>query len=1173
MAEALNSFGLNATYVEILRTQWQTDPISVPQEWRDYFSGTKNTEKIISKKIKPAGSLSLSGSKTPLIGIASKIVDNMELSLEIPTATSLKDIPVKVLEENRAIINDYLIDDAYSKCSFTHLIAYAIVQALKINPALNNGFLREENKIFKITRAEINLGLAIDLPARDGGRTLVVPNLKSCQDMDFWTFFQAYNHLVEKARKNQLKPEDFDGTTVTLTNPGGIGTVSSTPRLMPGQGCILATGRIGYPAQYEATAPETLRALGIGKVMTVTSTYDHRVIQGAESGHFLASLHDFLIGENNFYDLVFTALRIPHHPYRLKADQAVVLGQNADLIQTERAMRVSQLIHSYRVRGYLLAHTDPLHLSPREHPELDLQNYGLTIWDLDREFDTLGVLAQKTGFLRDILRQLRNTYCRRMGVEYMYINDVAQKASLQKRIEHEQEPFSLEQKKQILSKLLQAEGFEHFLHKRYVGHKRFSIEGAEVLIPMLQALLDQLVQSGTKSTMIGMAHRGRLNVLTNIVGKPYEAIFAEFDDIDPKSFQGSGDVKYHLGAKGIYRSAAGHLEIELACNPSHLEAVNPVVEGQVRACQDLERDLERNQTVPILIHGDAAFAMQGVVYETLQMSGLEGYKTGGTIHVIVNNQIGYTTPPEKARSSLNCSDLARALFFPVFRVNGDDPEACLRAMKLACEYRMLFKKDVVIDLVCYRRYGHNEGDEPSFTQPILYSAIQKHPSVATLYGELLLRRRDMTQEELTQIQEKHHSVFDSALNAVRKKGREAFLEAAPEIEKPVSHIPKVSPETLKKIAEAVTFEPKGIQIHSRVRSQVLERRRAMVLEGKPGIDFGMAEILAYGSLVQEGTLVRISGQDCGRGTFAHRHAVLYDINDGRPYVPLRQLGDFQIYDSPLSEEGILGFEYGYSLQNPEALVIWEAQFGDFFNGAQVQIDQFIASSEAKWGKTCRLTLFLPHGYDGQGPEHSSARIERFLQLSAQDNWRIAICSTPAQLFHLLRRQAKAPKKPLIVFSHKSLLRAEDAASSLEDLTQGTFEEVLQDPKNPISKKTKRLILCSGKIYWELDRFRQQKKLGSEVSVWRLEQLYPLHLPQLPGIKEIIWLQEEPKNCGAYFFIQHELKKLGRQARYIGRAPSASPATGSPKVHQRQQQAIWEAAFDLSKELTEDIDIS
>ena len=1167
MATNFHAFGLNATYVEILKAQWQADPNSVPEEWQDYFSDNQDqnaekqdyskTAEIQSKPIQET-----TATETPLLGIAAKIVENMELSLTVPTATSSKDMPVKVLEENREIINEYLLGEAYHKCSFTHLIAYAIIQALKKSPALNNGFMRRDGKLFKISRPDINLGLAIDLPARDGGRMLVVPNLKSCQDMDFWTFFQGYNELINKARKNKLMPADFEGTTVTLTNPGGIGTISSNPRLMVGQGAIFATGHIGYPVQYEATSPEILRNLGIGKVMTVTSTYDHRVIQGAESGRFLAHLHDLLIGAEGFYDQVFQALRIPHHPYRLKADQAIVLGQNADVMQTERAMRVSQLIHSYRVRGYLLAHTDPLHLTPRQHPELALENYGLTIWDLEREFDTLGVLPQKSAPLRAIMKQLRNSYCRQMGVDYMHMNDVAQKASLQKRIEHEQEPFKLIDKKQILDKLVQAESFEHFLHKRFLGHKRFSIEGAEVLIPMLQSLLDQFANSGAKQAIIGMAHRGRLNVLANVVGKPYMAIFAEFDDIDPKSFQGSGDVKYHLGASGRVKLSKHSIELELACNPSHLEAVSPMVQGEVRAKQDLLKDNNSEQVVPILIHGDAAFATQGVVYETLQMSGLKGYQTGGTVHIIINNRIGYTTSPEDARTSPHCSDIARVIFAPVFRVNGDDPEACLRAVKLACEYRTLFKRDVIIELVCYRRHGHNEGDEPSFTHPILYSAIQKHPSVATLYGELLIRRGDISNEDLESIREKHHAVFEAALDAVREKGQGALEDFEPAHESTQSETPSVSKEKIQELTLKMLEEPEGLEIHPRLRTQLLDKRRAMIFEGKPGIDFGMAETLAYASLLDEGVLVRVSGQDSGRGTFAHRHAILYDYKSGESYVPLEKLGKFQIFDSPLSEEAVLGFEYGYSLQNPDALVIWEAQFGDFCNAAQVQIDQFIASSESKWGKTCRLTLLLPHGYDGQGPEHSSARLERFLQLSAQENWRIVNCSTPAQFFHLLRRQARDLRKPLVVMTHKSLLRAADAASKLEDLTSGQFEAVMPDPREPVSGSTERLVLCSGKIYWDLDRYRQKEKLGSNVSIWRVEQLYPLNMPELPEVKEIVWVQEEPENAGAYLFMKAEFERRGRALKYIGRSPSSSPATGSLKTHQRQQQEILEAAFSL-----------
>ncbi len=1199
--------GLNESYVEILRAQWQSDPLSVPEEWRNYFLGHKTAQMIpvlVAASETTKEKLALVSAETkivdqrsiPLVGIAKKIVENMERSLEIPTAMSSRDIPVKVLEENRAIINDYLEDDSRPRCSFTHLIAYAIVKAIQSNPALNNGYSKDGQQALKLVRPDINLGLAIDLPARDGGRSLVVPNIKACQNMDFLTFFYAYNDLIDRARLNKLVPADFTETTLTLTNPGGIGTMSSNPRLMLGQGVIVATGRIGYPAQFDATSPETLQALGIGKVMTVTSTYDHRIIQGAESGRFLAHLYQLLIGEEGFYEDIFRVIKIPHHPYQLKADQAVVLGQHADVIQTERAMRVSQLIHAYRVRGYLLAHVDPLHLILREHPELDLQNYGLTIWDLDRQFDTLGVLSKRVAPLRDILKQLRNTYCRRIGVEYMYINDVVQKAWLQKKVEQENEKFTIDEKKNFLSKLLQAEGFEHFLHKRYVGHKRFSMEGAEAAIAVLNEILDEAAAFGVTDVMVGMAHRGRLNVLANVIGKPYAAIFAEFEDIDPNTFQGSGDVKYHLGARGVHRWKGKpkdalniderEVRVELACNPSHLEAVNSVVEGQVRAQQDLAGDRMRKKIMPVLIHGDAAFAMQGVVYETMQCSDLQGYRTGGTVHLIINNQIGYTTSPEKARTSLNCSDVARAIFAPVFRVNGDDPEACLRAARIALEYRMLFGRDVVIDLVCYRRYGHNEGDEPSFTQPILYAAIQKHPSVASIYSELLVRRGDITRDELEKIKESYHNRFEEAHAAVREKGRGAFSN---------DHIPlgqlhesileenldtSVPVETLKQIADKVTFDPETIEIHPRVKSLVLDRRRAMVFSGAPGIDFGMAEILAYGTLLLEGIPVRVSGQDCGRGTFAHRHAVLYDINNGKSYIPLNHLhhtrdegeevwqpSRFRIYDSPLSEEAVLGFEYGYSVSHPKSLVIWEAQFGDFFNGAQIQIDQFISSSEAKWQQRSRLTMLLPHGYDGQGPEHSSARIERFLQLCAEDNMRIANCSTPAQLFHLLRRQAKLPKKPLVIFTHKSLLRAEDASSKLEELADGLFNFVIDDQRYASSKKSKRVIFCSGKVYWDLERFRLENKVGKDVSIVRIEQLYPFPQEQISAIlqtataaKDTVWLQEEPKNCGAFSYVEPLFRQLGVNARYIGRAASASPATGSPKAHRRQQQTIMETAF-------------
>ncbi len=1203
-----DGFGLNESYVEILRAQWIENPLSVAQEWRDFFENkdqaTPKSSKNGALEIKKAELLSpemtLQDSVINLVGIQRKIADNMAESLLVPTASSIRTMPVKVLEENRLVINQFLLDDARPRCSYTHLVAFALIKALKKFPALNNAYTEYNNIPAKIRRQEINLGIAIDLAARDGGRTLLVPNIKNAHNLDFLSFFNNYNELIKLAHAGKLEAEHFRDTSITLTNPGGMGTVLSSPRLMKGQGAIFATGSIGYPAEYEATSPDTLRLLGVGKVMMVSSTYDHRIIQGAESGQILAYLHELLIGDAGLYEEIFAALKIPHQPYRLYKDQAVVLGQEAAITQTERAQRVTQLINAYRVRGSLLAHVDPLHLSPQEHPELDLKNYGLTIWDLDRSFSTLNVLGTKSALLRDILLRLRETYCRRMGVEYMYINDTQKKTWLQRQVEEPEITLNLEEKLLILKDLVRAEGIEHFLHKRYVGHKRFSIEGAEVIIPILRELLDRAAAHKASEVVIGMAHRGRLNVLANIVGKPFEAIFAEFDDIDPKTIQGTGDVKYHLGAKGTHRYAgdvARSLRVELACNPSHLEAVYPIVEGVVRAKQDLAGDRDREKIIPIVLHGDAAIACQGVVYETMQLSALQGFRTGGTIHIVINNQIGYTTPPERARTSLNCSDIAHTIEAPVFRVNGDNPEACIRAIRLAFAYRAKFKGDVILDVVCYRRHGHNEGDEPSFTQPILYKAIKNHPSVAQIYTDLLLRRGEITLDEIKKIENTYAEQLESAFLAVREKGRSSFSKAhvldefdiiTSNEEEPVT---SVSEEILKQITERTTYDPENVEIHPRILEHVLQRRRAMLLDQSIKLDFGACEILAYGSLLLEGTPIRLSGQDCGRGTFAHRHAVLYDVNDGRPYIPLNHLrrsrdegeeiwqpSRFRVYDSPLSEEAVLGFEYGYSVSHPASLVIWEAQFGDFFNGAQIQIDQFIASSEAKWGQKSRLVMMLPHGYDGQGPEHSSARIERFLQLCAQNNMRLCNCTTPAQLFHLLRRQAKQRKKPLILFTHKSLLRAEDAASTVADLTNGKFSRIIAD--NVRAKKTiDRLILVSGKVYWDLKRYELQEKPKIKSRLVRIEELYPFPREELSFIleekspKEIVWLQEEPRNQGAYLFIKDQINKLNKAIRYIGRSEAASPATGSPKIHKFQQAQLMKAAFEPFSKISTDIEIS
>ncbi len=1257
--ESSERFGLNASYVDSLRAQWQQDPASVAEEWSRFFaeetghvagaviddnghdngngSGNGNgsatvaprhAESLLPQALQqpapagvrraPAIAPQPGDRVEPLRGIAARLVENMSWSLELPTAMSTRVMPVKVLEENRRVLNSYLADDALPKASFTHVIAWALVRAAQFVPSMNNGFsIDKDGTPTKLVRDDVNLGLAIDLPARGGGRTLVVPNVKGAQKIDFKGFLAAYNALIERARKGGLGPKDFEATTMTLTNPGGIGTVASAPRLMPGQGCIIATGSIDYPAEYQAMAPETLRALGVGKVMTVTSTYDHRIIQGAESGVFLQRVHELLIGEHGFYEEIFRSVGIPHVPYRLRRDRVVTPSLSAGFADTEKAMRVSQLIHSYRVRGHVLAHVDPLDLKPRSHPELDLESYGLTIWDLDREFLTLGVLAKPIAPLRDILERLRDTYCRKMGVEYMYIPNADERRWLQERVEHDPETregkgVDIGEKKQILEMLCRAQGFERFVHKRFLGQKRFSVEGGESAIAMLVEGLDMAAAFGVTDVVIGMAHRGRLNVLTNVMGKPFEAVFAEFDDLDYKSVvgttQGSGDVKYHLGAKGTHRwkgptfdgegKQTGPVEeravrIELACNPSHLEAVNPVVEGLARAKQDLIGDRQRKKVMPVCLHGDAAFAGQGVVYETMQMSGLQGYRTGGTVHLIINNQIGYTTGPDRARTAPNASDLARAIMVPVFRVNGDDPETCIKAMRLAIEYRQKFGKDIVLDMVCYRRWGHNEGDDPSFTQPILYKAIEKHEATRDRYAALLVRRKDLTAVEVEAIDKAVNERLEEAFGSVKAKGKDAvpqsalgsgLFSAAGEAEPDT----RVALETLKKITERITFDPEVIEIHPRVLKQVLERRKEMVFVGKenggPGVDFGMAEALAFGSLLLEGSPVRMSGQDVGRGTFSHRHAVLYDVNDGRAYIGLNHLqrsrdegeeewhpSRFRIYDSLLSEEAVVGFEYGYSVGHPDSLVIWEAQFGDFFNGAQIQIDQFVAAGEAKWNQRSRLVMLLPHGYDGQGPEHSSGRPERFLQLCAEENMRVCICSTASSYFHLLRRQAKQPKKPLIVFTHKSLLRAEVAASSVNELATGRFETVIDDPRRG-TNKIKRLVLLTGKLYWDIDRERAKHPDGtSSVAVVRLEQLYPFPAERIKALvdelkpDQIVWAQEEPKNMGAWFFVDGRLRDLGLNPIYVGRNEAASPATGSHKRHDREQAQVMSEALGIHVE--------
>ncbi|MCC6671725.1 MAG: multifunctional oxoglutarate decarboxylase/oxoglutarate dehydrogenase thiamine pyrophosphate-binding subunit/dihydrolipoyllysine-residue succinyltransferase subunit [Planctomycetes bacterium] len=1179
-------FGVNAGYVEKVYQDFLSAPESVSEEWRRFFATrlpeappVRGNGRTGATPAPAPGGAPPAGVE-PLGGVAAKIAANMAASLGVPTATSTRVIPVKVLEENRLIINQHLAAAFRGKASFTHLIAWAMVQALKRMPAMVASFLEIDGRPHRRMASQINLGIAIDVARAGGARQLLVPNLKDCGAMDFARFLQAYDETLRRARANQLAPVDFQDTTCTLTNPGTVGTASSLPRLMAGQSFILATGAIDVPAEFQGAAPSTLSELGVSKVMTVTSTYDHRVIQGADSGEFLALLHQLLTGDQDFYEDVFRSLAIPHTPLRFTRDRRPAFGSGLRTLENvERAARVMQFIRSYRVRGYLYSNLDPLQYVPTRFPELEMASYGLTIWDLDREFMTGGVTGKPMATLREIVAVLRETYCRTIGVEYMHIADPEQKEWLQEQMEssRNEEPLAKDRMLAVLDGLVEAEAFERFLHTRFVGHKRFSLEGGETLIPALDALLDKAAESGLGHAVLGMAHRGRLNVLAHILGKPLTKIFSEFEGyLDPDSTQGSGDVKYHLGARGTYRTfSGGVVDLELACNPSHLEAVNPVVEGIARARQEqMPPGAGRYAVLPILVHGDAAFAGQGVVPETLNLSQLRGYRTGGTIHVIVNNQIGYTTLPSDARSTPYCTDVAKAIQAPIFHVNGDDPLSAVRMVRLAVEYRQRFHRDVVVDIVCYRRHGHNEGDEPSFTQPLLYQRIESHRSVRETYQDFLVRAGVLAPQDVEKSNQALQERLRQSLHQVRQStppAPQAEPAAVPEAWEHAGAT-RVARERLLDVSGRLCTVPAGFTPHPKVK-MLLERRMEMSRGGQP-VDFAWAETLAFATLVADGTFVRLAGQDSGRGTFSQRHSVLQDVVTGATYVPLNHLelsqARFVVVDSPLSEEAALGFEYGYSVARPEVLTLWEAQFGDFNNGAQIQIDQFLAPGEAKWGQASGLVLLLPHGYDGQGPEHSSARMERFLQLCAENNLRVANASTAAQYFHLLRRQALDPvRKPLVLFTHKSLLRMRVAGSEIGELAEGAWRPVLDDPAGAGAR---RVVFCQGKVYYDLLEARGQAKL-EDVALVRVEQLYPWPEREVAAVvaahaaaREWIWCQEEPWNMGAWQHVRHHLPLTPLPqlpSGYAGRPAAASPATGSLQAHKAQQEALVRRALGIA----------
>jgi 2-oxoglutarate decarboxylase len=1116
-----------------------------------------------------------------LRGASARTVTNMVASLTVPTATSVRSVPAKLLIDNRIVINNHLGRGRGGKVSFTHLIGYAVLRALGSAPEMNHAYMEVDGKPAVARPEHVNLGLAIDIVGRDGTRQLLVPSIKAAETMDFRQFWMAYEDIVRRARAGKLTVEDYAGTTITLTNPGTIGTEHSVPRLMAGQGCIVGVGAMEYPAAYQGASDETLARLAISKTVTLTSTYDHRIIQGAQSGDFLRRIHHLLLGQDSFYDGVFAALQIPYEPVRWVRD--IPAGHENDIT---KSARVHELIHAYRVRGHLMADTDPLNYKQRKHPDLDINQHGLTLWDLEREFATGGFGGKPLMKLREILGVLRDSYCRTVGVEYMHMQEPEERAWLQARVERPHDRPGHDEQMQVLSRLNVAEAFEMFLQTKFVGQRRFSLEGVESLIPLLDAVLTEAARVPLHEAVIGMAHRGRLNVLANIVGKSYAQIFGEFEgNLDPRTAHGSGDVKYHLGADGVFTAGDGsQIPTSLVANPSHLEAVDPVLEGVVRAKQDVLDIGEPGFTVlPVLIHGDAAFAGQGVVAETLNLSQLRGYRTGGTVHIVVNNQVGFTTAPQYSRSSVYSTDVARMIQAPIFHVNGDDPEAVVRVGRLAFDYRQAFGKDVVIDLICYRRRGHNEADNPSFTQPQMYDLIDAKRSTRKLYTEALIGRGDITMEEAEQALRHYQQQLERAFTETREAARQpaapgAVTRPEPAAPAPIDHaaVPTaVSEDAIKQIIDSQLNVPDGFTVHPRLRP-VLQRRATMVAED--AIDWATGELLAFGSVLMDRHGVRLVGQDTRRGTFGQRHAVLVDRNTGAEYTPLRQFNSasakFHAYDSLLSEFAAVGFEYGYSVARPDTLVCWEAQFGDFANGAQTIMDEFISSGEQKWGQRSSVVLLLPHGYEGQGPDHSSARVERFLSLCAQDNMTVATPSTPANYFHLLRWQAlSGRRKPLVIFTPKSMLRLKTATSPVADFTQGSFlpvigDSAVPDPAVPNPAAIKRVVLCSGKVYYDLAEKRAEKGL-TDTAIVRVERLYPVpadelaaQLARYPAATDIAWVQEEPANMGAWPTMALTVPRIAepRKVRPVSLPASSAPAAGSAAMHSAEHRGVVEAAL-------------
>jgi 2-oxoglutarate dehydrogenase E1 component len=1154
------------------------------------------------------GAVAAVGEAKQLRGAAAMLANAMDESRAVPTATSFRTIAVDTLDAKRKAINSVLKDRGL-KVSFTHLIAWAIVEAAKDFSVMTRVFAEEDGKPFAIEGGPVNLGIAVDVEKKDGSHSLMVPAIKGADGLDFTGFHSNYEELIAKTRENKLSADDFQGTNISLTNPGGIGTMASVPRLLSGQSAIIATGSIAFPPEWKHASPERLKQLGVSKVMTLTSTYDHRVIQGAESGAFLRKIEELLQGEDGFYeavaaDLGFEASVVSTaHPASASAPPLSAAAPSAEpttapgeideeLLQAVQA--ATSLLKAYRTHGHLAAQLDPLGSEPKGDPALQPENVNLTPELMERIPASILRIGVPGETLLEALPRMRTAYCGTIGYQVEHLSSHQQRIWLREMIEtgaHRQ-PLTDTEKQRLLDRLIDVFQFERFLEKAYLGQKMFSIEGLDVVVPMLDEIVTLSQRDGAEEVVFGMAHRGRLSVLAHNLGRSVESILAEFEgskQIDAVKavaaipHGGTGDVKYHYGHRGVYETAEGQkISVRLYPNPSHLEFVDPVVTGGTRFLQqDFEGPaltLDHKRAVPVLLHGDAAFPAQGVVAETLNLQSLPGYTTGGTIHVIQNNQVGFTTDPDEARSTPYAADMAKGFNVPIIHVNADDVEACVSAVRLAMAYRERWCRDVVIDVIGYRRFGHNETDEPAYTQPTMATKIKSHPPVSELYAEKLIEAGTISAEEVGKTSDERHAEMSGALKGLREKmeageyedptvaGTTQTGELLDRTASPPVHT-AVAAERLRALNEELLKTPEGFNVHRKLRRPL--SRRVEALENG-GIDFGQAEALAFGSLLTDGVHIRLTGQDTERGTFSHRHLVLHDENTGLEYTPMQHLQDasapFELYNSPLSEIACLGFEYGYSAATPSALVLWEAQFGDFANAAQVIIDSFIVSGESKWGQTSRLTLLLPHGYEGSGPEHSSARIERFLALGAEGNIRIAYPTTAAQYFHLLRRQALIKKpRPLIVFTPKGLLRLDRAAATLEQLAEGELHFILDDPTaQERREKVERLVLCTGKVYFDMDG--SERRGGAEnVAIARVEVLYPFAKEQLervigsyPNLKEIAWVQEEPRNMGAWKVMSRRMPDIlpeGVVLTYIGRQGRASPGEGYSGTHAREQERI------------------